>query len=75
MHQPPDIKKNGPKEVSFCLKRAIYKGRRELCVNFKIDTDKMNFVVYRCRNKLYHKFIEIDPKKTEYQMFLAKQTF
>ena len=44
-------------------------GRRKVCVNFKSDTEKLNFVVYRYRNSLYLKDNEIDLKLTECHSF------
>ena len=34
------------KDEISCIKSTIYNGRRKLCVNFQIDTDKVNIVVY-----------------------------
>ena len=64
MQQLPDIKIDSKKETS-CLKWTIYNGR-EVCVNFKTDTDNLNIVVYHYRNNLYLKDNEIDLKLTEY---------
>ena len=47
MQQLPDIEKTDSKEEISCLEWTIYNGRREVCVNFQTDTDKLNFVVYR----------------------------
>ena len=73
MQQLPDIKRIDSKEEISCLKWTIYNGRREACVYFKTDTDNLNFNVYRYRNSLYLKDIEIDVKLTEYQSLMAKQ--
>ena len=70
--QLPDIEKADSKEEISRLKRTFYNGRREVRVNFQTDTDKLNFVVYRYRNRLYLKDIEIDLKMTKYQSLLAK---
>ena len=51
----------------------MYNGRRKVCVNFQTDTDKLNIVVCRYRNNLYHKDNESDLKLTEYQSLLLKQ--
>ena len=47
IQQLPDIEKTDSKDEIFCLKWTIYNGRRKVCINFKTDTDKVNFVVYR----------------------------
>ena len=65
MQQLPDIEKTDSKEEISCLKWKIYNGRRKVCVNSQIDTDKLNFVVYRYRNSLYLKDNEVDLKMTE----------
>ena len=44
-------------------------------MNFQTDTDEMNVVVYRFRNNLYLKDIEVDLKLTEYQSLLAKRVY
>ena len=66
MQQLPDIEKTDSKEEISCLKWTIYNGRRKVFVIFKINTDKLNFVVNRCRNVLYFRDNEIDLKLTEY---------
>ena len=47
MQQLPDIEKNDSKEETFCLKWTVHNGKRKVCVHFKTDTDKLNFVLYR----------------------------
>ena len=42
MQQMPDIEKTDSKEETSCLKGTKYNGRRKTCVNFQIDTDKLN---------------------------------
>ena len=75
MQQLPDIEKtDSKKEISF-LKWTKYKGRRKVCVNFQTDTEKLNIVVYRYRNNLYFKDIEVGLKLTEYQSILAKRVY
>ena len=39
------------------------------------DTDKLNIVVCRYRDKMYLKDIEFDLELTEYQLLLAKQVY
>ena len=55
MQQLPDIEKIDSTEEISCLKWTIYNGRRNVCLNFQTDTDKLNNVVYRCRNNFYLK--------------------
>ena len=45
---------------------------RKICINFQTDTDKVNIVVYRYRNKTYLKDTEVYIKLTEYKKLLAK---
>ena len=75
MQQLPDNERTDSKEEISCLKRTIYNGRRKVCVNFQTDTDKLNIVVYRCRNNLYLKDNELDLKLSEYQSLLAKRVY
>ena len=75
MQQLPDVERTGSKQKISCLKRTIYNGRRKVCVNFQIDRDKLNFVVYRYRKILYSKDDEVDLKITENQSLLAKRTY
>ena len=75
MQQLPDIEKTDSKKEISCLKWTIYNGRRQVCVNFQTDTDKLNIVVYRYRNNLYLKDNELDLKLTEYQSLLAKRAY
>ena len=75
MKQFPDIGKTDSKEGISCLKWTIYNGRRKVCVNFQTDTDKLNNVVYRYRNNLYLKVIEVTLKLSEYQSLLAKRVY
>ena len=73
--QLPDIEKADSKEENSGLKWTIYNGRREVCINFQTDTDKVNIVVYRYRNSTYLKDTEMDLKLTEYKKFLAKRLY
>ena len=75
MQQLPEIEKTDCKEEISCLNWTIYNGRRNVCVNFQTDTDKLNFVVYRHRNNLYLKDDEVDVKLTKYQSRLAKRVY
>ena len=53
-----DIEKVDSEDEISCLEWTIYNGRRELCINFQTDTDKVNIVVYRYRNNTYLKDTE-----------------
>ena len=75
MQQLPDIEKTNSREEASCLKWTICNGRRKVCVNFQTDTDQLNIVVYRYRNSLHLKDIEVILKLTEYQSVLAKQVY
>ena len=75
MQQLPNIEKTDSKAETSCLKWTIYNGKRKVCVNFQTDTDKLNIAVYRYRNNLYLKDIEIDLELTEYQSLLAKRIY
>ena len=75
MQQLRDNEKTDSKEEVRCLKLTIYNDRRKVCVNFQMDTDKLNIVVYRYRNNLYFKDNEVDLKLTEYQSLLAKRVY
>ena len=69
----PDNEEADSKDEIFCLKWAIYNGRRKVCNNFQTDTDKVNIVVYRYRNNTYLKDTEMDLKLTEEKKILAKR--
>ena len=73
--QLPDIEKTDSKDEISCLKWAIYNGRRNVCINFRTDTDKVNNVVYRYRNNTYLKDIEMDLKLTENKEIHAKRVY
>ena len=74
LQQLPEIENTDSKEEKSCLKWTLYNGS-EVCVNFQTDTDMLNIVVYRYRNKLYLKNNEVDLKLTEYQSLLAETSF
>ena len=73
--QLPDIEEADSKDEISCLKWTIYNGRRKVCINFQIDTDKVNIVVYRYRNNTYLKNIGMHLKLTEYKNILAKRVY
>ena len=60
LQQLPGIENTDSKKEISCIKWTKYKGKRKVCVNFKIDSDNLNFVVYRYRNSLYLKDKEVD---------------
>ena len=63
--QLPVIEELDSKDEISCLKWTIYNGRRKVCINFQIDADKVNIVVYRYRNNTYLKNTEMYLKLTE----------
>ena len=73
--QLPDIEKVDSKDEIFCIKWAIYNGRRKVCINFQTDADKVNDIVYRYRNNTYLKDTEMDLKFTEYKKLLVKRDY
>ena len=73
--QLPDIGKADSKDEISCLKWTIYNGRRKVCINFQIDTSKVNIVVYRYRNNTYLKDTGMDLKLTEYKKLFAKRVY
>ena len=73
--QLPDNEKAHSEDEISCLKRTIYNGRRNVCINFQTDTDKVNIVVYRYRNSTYLKDTEMDLKLTEYKKILARGVY
>ena len=75
MQQLPEIEKVDSRNEISCLKWTIYNGRREVCISFKTDMDKLNIVVYRYRNNTYVKDTEMELKLTEYEKFLAERVY
>ena len=75
MQQFPRLEKNDSNQEVSCLKWTIYNGRRKVCVNCQTDTDQLNIVVYRYRNRLYLKDNEVGLKMTEYQSLLTKRFY
>ena len=73
--QLPDIEKTDSIDEISCLKWTIYSGRREMCINFQTDTDKVNTVIYRYQNNTYLKNTEMDLNLTEYKKLLAKRVY
>ena len=73
--QSPDFEKSDSKDEISCLNWTFYNGRRNVCINFQADTDKVNIVVYRYRNNTYLKDTEMDLKLTECKKLLAKRVF
>ena len=71
----PDIEEADSKGEISCLKWTIHNGRRKVCINFQTDTDKVNIVVYRCRNNTYLKDTGMELKLTEYKKILAKRVY
>ena len=75
MQQMPDTENSNSKEEASCLKWPVYNGRRKVCVKFQTDTDQLNIIVYRYRNKLCLKDNKGSLKMTEYQSLLAKRVY
>ena len=71
--QLPDIGKVDSRDEISCLIWSDYNGRRKVCINFQIDTDKVNIVVYRYRNDTYLEDTEMDIKLNEYKKCPAKR--
>ena len=65
--QLPDIGKIDSKDEICCIKWTIYKDRKNVCINFQIDTNNANIVVYCYRNNPYLKDTEMDLKLTEHK--------
>ena len=51
----PDVELIDPRNKSSCLKSTNYISRWDVRVNFQTDTDKLNLVINRNRDKLYLK--------------------
>ena len=75
LQQLLDNENTNSKEEVSCVKTTFYNARGEVCVNFQTDTDQLKIVIYRYRNSLYPKYIEVILKMTEYQSFLAKRVY
>ena len=73
--QLPDIENVDSEDEISCLKWTIYNGRREICINFQTDKDKVNIVVYRYRNNTYLKDTELELKLTECKKLLANRVY
>ena len=73
--QLPDNEKADSKDEFSCLKWTIYNGRRKVCIIFQTDTDKVNIVIYRYRNRTYLKDTEMDLKLTQNKKLLAKRVY
>ena len=61
--QLPDIEETYSKEVFFCRKMTTHNGRRNVCINYQTDTDKLNTVVYHYGNNIYLKIWEWNKKR------------
>ena len=73
--QLPDFEEIDTTDGISCLNWTIYNGRRKVCINFQIDTDKVDFVVYRYRNNMYLKDTGLELNLTEYKEILAKRVY
>ena len=52
VQQMPKTEEIDSKIEISCLKWTIYIGRRKVCVNYKTDSDELNIVKNRSRNRL-----------------------
>ena len=75
MQQLPELEKVDSKNETSCLKWTICNGRRKVCISFKTDMDKLNFVFYRYRNNTYVKDTEMELKLNEYEKLLSKRVY
>ena len=73
MQQLPEIEKVDSKKEIFCLKWTICNGRREVCISFETDMDRLNIVVNNYRNNTYAKESGMELKLTEYEKLLSKR--
>ena len=75
MQELPEIEKLDSRNDISCLKRTLYFGRRELCISFKCDMDKLNIVVYRYRNNTYIRDFGKELKLTEFEKLSSKRVY
>ena len=73
MQQLPKNEKVDSKNEISCPNWTLYNGRRKVCISFKADMDKLNFVVYLYRNIRYVKDTEMELKLTEYEKLPSKR--
>ena len=73
--QLPNTEQSDSKDETSCLKWTFNNIRRNVCINFQTDTDKVNIVVYRYRNSTYLKDNEMVLKLTECKKLLAKRVY
>ena len=75
LHQLPDVGKTDSKGEISCPKWTKFNGRRKVCVNFQIETNKLNIVVNRYRKSFYLEDNEVVLKLSEDQLLLAKRVY
>ena len=75
IQQLPEIEKVDSKKEISCLKWALYNGRRNVCISFKTDMDKLKILVYRYRNNTYVKDTEVELKLAEYEKLLPERVY
>ena len=75
MQQLPEVEKLDSKNEFSCLKWTIYNGRRNVCLKFKTDMDKLNNVVYTYRNNTNVNDSEMELKLTEYEKLFSKRVY
>ena len=71
MQQLPKIETVDSRNEIACLNWTIYNERRKVCIGFKTDVDKLNFVVYPYRNNTYVKDTKLELKLTENENFIS----
>ena len=71
----PDFEKDDSKDEISCLRWTIYKGRREVCINFQTNADEVKILVYRYQSNTFLKDSERELKLTEYEKLLAKRVY
>ena len=70
MQQLPKTENVDSGNETSCLKWKLYNGRRKVCIGFKTDMDKLNFVVYTYRNNTYVRDTKLELKLTGNEKFI-----
>ena len=75
MQHMPVTENTDSNNESFSLQLTKYNGRRKVCVKYEIDTDELNFVVYRKQNNMSLKNSEMELKMTEYKELFSERVY
>ena len=75
MQQLTEIEQVDSNKGLSWIKWTIYNGRRKVCISFKTDMDKLNFLVYRYWNITYVRDTERELKLTEHEKLLSKRLY